>query len=96
MMLMMMTTVMMRVAFKAACADGTDNDNDDLLMMHIEDEWWLAADMRLQCFTPQWFGNAMYATAMELLYVAGLPLVPDHDDDDNCLCVQAILRLRSL
>lgn len=39
----------------------------------VEGEWWLVADMRLQCFTSEWFGYAAYAIIMGVLYSLGLP-----------------------
>jgi hypothetical protein len=41
---------------------------------NIEGVWWLAADMRLQCYTGTWAGYAVYAVIMIALYVVGLPL----------------------
>ncbi len=34
---------------------------------------WLAADMRLQCYTSEWFGYALYAFVVGVVYVIGLP-----------------------
>jgi hypothetical protein len=39
----------------------------------VEGVWWLVADMRLQCYTSQWYGYAFYASVMALLYVFGFP-----------------------
>jgi hypothetical protein len=36
--------------------------------------YYLAVDMRLQCYTREWFGYALYAGIMGALYVVGLPL----------------------
>ncbi len=42
---------------------------------HIDDEWWLAADMRLRCYDGRWAGYALYAVGMALVYVVGLPVL---------------------
>jgi hypothetical protein len=41
---------------------------------NVEGVWWLAADMRLRCYTGEWAGYAVYAVIMIALYVIGLPL----------------------
>ena len=41
---------------------------------YIEGHYWLAADMRLECFNGQWAGFAFYALIIGLLYVVGLPV----------------------
>ena len=40
----------------------------------IEGRYWLAADMRLECFNGEWAGYAFYALVIGLVYIAGLPL----------------------
>ena len=40
----------------------------------IDGTSWLVADMRLQCYTREWSGLAVYAVVMAVVYVAGLPL----------------------
>lgn len=40
----------------------------------IDDESWLVADMRLQCFTGKWIGFAIYAIIMIAIYTVGFPL----------------------
>jgi hypothetical protein len=40
----------------------------------VEGVFYLAADMRLRCFTGQWYGYALYAGIMGALYVVGFPL----------------------
>jgi hypothetical protein len=40
----------------------------------VEGRYYLAADMRLQCYTREWYGYALYAGIMGALYVVGLPL----------------------
>jgi hypothetical protein len=40
----------------------------------VEGRYYLAADMRLQCYTREWYGYAIYAFIMGVVYVAGLPL----------------------
>jgi hypothetical protein len=35
--------------------------------------WYLVADMRLQCYDGKWVAVAIYAAAMGILYVIGLP-----------------------
>ena len=40
----------------------------------VEGQYWLAADMRLQCFTAQWTAFAIYGVVMVVVYVVGLPL----------------------
>jgi hypothetical protein len=40
----------------------------------VEGVSWLAADMRLQCYTGEWAGYAVYAFVMAAVYVVGLPL----------------------
>ena len=42
--------------------------------VEVEGEWWLVADMRLQCYTGQWWSYATYAAVMAALYTAGLPV----------------------
>jgi hypothetical protein len=42
---------------------------------HIEDGWYLAADMRLRCYDGRWAGYAIYALTMFGLYVIGFPLL---------------------
>jgi hypothetical protein len=39
----------------------------------VEGVSWLAADMRLRCYTAQWAAFAAYAFAMIVVYVVGLP-----------------------
>ena len=41
----------------------------------IEGEWYLEQDMRLQCYTGDWTGYAIYAIACGLVYVVGLPAI---------------------
>ncbi len=36
---------------------------------------WLEADMRLQCYTTEWTGYAIYGVIMCVVYVFGLPLL---------------------
>jgi hypothetical protein len=40
----------------------------------VEGRFWLAADVRLQCYTREWYGYAIYGFVMGLVYVAGLPI----------------------
>jgi hypothetical protein len=40
----------------------------------VEGRYYLAADMRLQCYTREWYGYALYAFIMGVVYVVGLPL----------------------
>ena len=40
----------------------------------VEGEYWLVADMRLQCFSAEWLAYAIYGAVMCVLYVGGLPL----------------------
>jgi hypothetical protein len=40
----------------------------------VEGVFYLSADMRLQCYTREWYGYALYAGIMGVVYVAGLPL----------------------
>ena len=40
----------------------------------VEGSYWLTADMRLKCYTSEWLGYAVYAGAMGVVYVAGMPL----------------------
>ena len=42
--------------------------------VNIDGQYWLAADMRLQCYDRQWFGYAVYAAACGVVYVVGLPV----------------------
>lgn len=42
---------------------------------HVEGQWFLAVDMRLQCFTQEWLGYAIYGAIMAVVYVFGLPAV---------------------
>ena len=39
----------------------------------VEGEYWLVADMRLQCFSAEWLAYAVYGAVMCVLYVGGLP-----------------------
>ncbi len=39
----------------------------------IEGHWLLVADLRLRCFDARWYGFAVYAAVMGVLYVVGLP-----------------------
>jgi hypothetical protein len=41
----------------------------------IDKEYWLNADMRLQCYTSQWAGYAFYAVLMGVVYIVGFPLL---------------------
>jgi hypothetical protein len=41
--------------------------------IQVEDQHWLVADMRLQCFTQEWWAYAGYGLVMCGLYVVGLP-----------------------
>jgi hypothetical protein len=40
----------------------------------VEGRYWMAADLRLQCYTQRWYGYALYALIMAVVYVVGLPL----------------------
>ncbi len=40
----------------------------------IENTSWLSADMRLQCYSGQWFAFAFYALVFAVVYVVGFPL----------------------
>jgi hypothetical protein len=40
----------------------------------VEGHYWLDADMALQCFTLQYWGYALYALTMVVVFVVGLPL----------------------
>ena len=42
--------------------------------VQVGDDWWLVADMRLQCFDPQWSFMAFLSSIMLVLYTLGLPL----------------------
>ena len=35
---------------------------------------WLLADLRLQCYTPQWIAMATYGIIMCVVYIIGLPV----------------------
>jgi len=39
----------------------------------VEGEWWLMADMQLQCFSSQWSMYAIVAVVMLAVYTVGLP-----------------------
>ena len=41
--------------------------------MQVEGSYYLAADMRLLCYTREWTGFAIYGLVMCIVYVAGLP-----------------------
>ena len=43
--------------------------------VEVEGRFWLAADMRLECYTPQWVGFAIYGAVCGLVYIVGFPLV---------------------
>ena len=43
--------------------------------VEVEGDSWLVADMRLQCYRGDWYGYALYAFVMGLLFTAGLPAV---------------------
>ena len=45
-----------------------------VVWQQVEGSFYLAADMRLMCYTQQWWGFAIYGAIMCVLYVAGLPL----------------------
>ncbi len=40
----------------------------------IDNASWLVADMRLQCYTSQWVGYAIYSLLVGVVYVVGLPV----------------------
>jgi hypothetical protein len=40
----------------------------------VEGRYWLTADVRLQCYTREWYGYAIYGLVMAVVYVAGLPI----------------------
>ena len=40
----------------------------------VEGVYYLTVDMRLQCYTREWTGYALYGGVMLALYVIGLPL----------------------
>lgn len=40
----------------------------------VEGHYWLDADMALQCFTLRYWGYALYALTMVVVFVVGLPL----------------------
>jgi hypothetical protein len=40
----------------------------------IEGESWLVADMRLRCYSGDWFGYALFALTFGVVYVVGLPI----------------------
>ena len=42
--------------------------------VNIEDQYWLAADMRLVCYDGKWFGYAVYGAVCGVLYIVGFPL----------------------
>ena len=42
--------------------------------IYIDGTSWLAADMRLQCYTTEWAGYAVYALLCGVVYVVGFPL----------------------
>ena len=42
--------------------------------IEVEGRYWLGADMRLECYTPQWAGYAVYGIVCGLLYIVGFPL----------------------
>jgi hypothetical protein len=39
----------------------------------VEGTYYLVADMRLECFTPEWWGYGIYGIVMVAVYVVGLP-----------------------
>jgi hypothetical protein len=39
----------------------------------VDGLYWLAVDMRLQCYTSEWTGYAIYGGVMLIVYVIGLP-----------------------
>ena len=43
--------------------------------VEVEGRYWLAADMRLECYTSRWAGYAFYALLWGVLYVLGFPVV---------------------
>lgn len=42
--------------------------------LNVEDDWFLEADMRLQCFTPEWTLVALVAIVTICAYTVGLPI----------------------
>ena len=42
--------------------------------VRVEGVWYMAADMRLRCFTGRWYTYATYASVMGAVYVFGFPL----------------------
>ena len=40
----------------------------------VDGSYWLTVDMRLQCFTSEWLGYAVYAGLMGVVYVVGMPV----------------------
>ena len=38
----------------------------------VDGHWWLSADMRLQCFTQEWYGFAVYGTCAHAFSSAGV------------------------
>ena len=40
----------------------------------VEGEWWLEADMRMQCYNGHWAGYALYGLLVAIVYIVGLPL----------------------
>lgn len=42
--------------------------------VQVDGTFWLAADMRLQCYDQRWAGYAVYAVLCGVVYVVGLPL----------------------
>lgn len=43
--------------------------------LEVDGVWYLQADMRLQCYNPEWVGVALYAAIMVALYTVGFPLL---------------------
>ena len=41
----------------------------------VDGSYWLSVDMRLQCYTREWTGYALYGFIMMVLYVIGLPAI---------------------
>ena len=42
--------------------------------VYVQGEWWLEADMRLQCFDSGWYVAAVISAVMLCVYTAGLPI----------------------
>ncbi len=41
--------------------------------IEVDGAYWLAVDMRLQCYTREWVVYALYGAVMMVIYILGLP-----------------------